>query len=214
MSDEELVRACIGGDLEAFRGLVEKYAERVYSFCYRRVLNRDDAKDLAQETFVSAYASIGTLRNGADFGGWAFGIARNKCKMHLRRLATAEASSGDGVVEASVEVDADEELRLETLRRLLDGLVERLPAEQREVVELFYWDGLTYDEISEAVCVPRTTVKSRLHEARKALKEVLRGSIRRRYRTQGIPVHFADQVLSLCGEGCECGLTLSDEGGA
>lgn len=213
MSDEEMVQACIAGDREAFRQLVDKYGERVYWFCHRRVLNEDDSKDLAQEAFVSAYASLVHLRNGADFAGWLFGIARNKCRMHLRRLSKAEISSDSLTDDSSSEVNTEERLRLEGLRHLLNEMLEKLTSEQREVVELFYWDGLTYEEISQALDLPKTTVKSRLHEARRSLKDVLRQSIRGKYRIRGLPIRFADEVLSRCGEGCECGLMLSNEGG-
>jgi RNA polymerase sigma-70 factor (ECF subfamily) len=213
MSEVELVKAAQAGDRDAFRRLVEKYGSRVYWFCRRRVGTDEDARDLAQEVLVAAHESLPGLRDPAGFGGWLFGIARNRWRMRLRRLARAETPLDDLDVEPASAAEPEERLRLEGLKRLLEDLVGGLGGDQREVVELYYWDGLTYDEISAVLDVPKTTVKSRLHEARRSLRSTLRRSLRNTFRARGMPVGFADEVMSRCGEGCECGLTLDREGG-
>ena len=214
MSDEALVSASRAGDQDAFRKLVERHAQRVYSFLRRRVSSDEDASDLAQEVFVTVYTSLSRLRNDAGFGGWLLGITRNQWKMYLRRAEKRELPSDELDDEQSPEPDAEEHLRLESLKRLVGDLVGKLTLDQREVVELFYWDGLTYDEISTALDLPKTTVKSRLHEARRSLKGTLHRSLRSAYRAQRVPDRFVEEIISRCGEGCECGLTLNTKGGA
>lgn len=213
MNDDKLVRTSLEGDRKAFRKLVDRYARRIYSFCRRYAANCEDAKDLSQEVFVTAFKALPNLRRPNGFSAWLFGIARNHCKMYLRRLESAKVTAGGVDDETSSAVDVDEYLRLESLRYLMHDLMRQLTPEQREVVELFYWGGLTYDEICAALDLPKSTVKSRLFEARRSLKDVLSRSIRNAYRTWGLPVSFAEEVVARCGEGCECGLTLESRGG-
>jgi RNA polymerase sigma-70 factor (ECF subfamily) len=213
MTDAQIVEATQAGDREAFRLLVDKYAGRLYSYCYRRTQDFEAAKDLAQEAFVAAYSSICDLRDVTAFGGWLFGIARNKCRMHLRSLPDQPEPVEDIEENMSYEDDAAELLRISSLRRLVGGLLGRLTPEQREVLEMFYWDGLTHSEISEAIALPKATVKSRVFEARRRLRDMVYRCLRESYRAQGIPVDFADDVAARCGEGCECGLSLMDKGG-
>lgn len=96
MSDEALVSASRAGDRDAFRKLVERHAQRVYSFLRRRVSSDEDASDLAQEVFVTAYTSLSRLRSDADFGGWLLGIARNQwkpCTCGMRKNASYRVTS-------------------------------------------------------------------------------------------------------------------------
>ena len=173
-----IVRQVIEGNINAFETLVLEYEKNVYNIALRMVGNSEDASDMTQEAFIKAYNSLPNFRGDSKFSVWLYRIVSNVCLDFLRsrtRKPTVSLSVEDDDGE-EVQIDvADEshspELLLErslTRDAVRRGL-ESLPDDYRQILLLREIQGLSYDEISQALGIEVGTVKSRIFRARKKL---------------------------------------------
>ncbi len=181
-SDPELVRRCLAGDERAYRELIERYERQVYSLALRMVRVREDAEDLAQETFVRMFKALDRYDPSRAFPAWLFTIAARLSIDHLRRRRVKTVSlfrSEPGTEEERVVEVADPGFGPEELavrgeeERSAGALIASLPEHYRVVVMLRHQQGLSYEEIAEALRLPLGTVKARIHRARALLKDRL-----------------------------------------
>mgnify|MGYP006279699905 CR=1 FL=1 len=180
LSDRKLVEAVRKGRPEMFGRLVERHQDRIYNSVYYMVSNREDAEDLAQEVFLKAYDNIHSFRQEAKFGTWLFGIMLNTVRSYWRKqsrrsskLRLDHGEDGETIdVEAEVDGPVKSSLRAERVQQVREA-IDRLKHDLREVIVLRDIEGMTYEEIAEALDVPMGTVKSRLYRARNSLKEKL-----------------------------------------
>ncbi len=180
--DFELVRRCLKGDIDEFQGLVEKYQERLTLLIYGIVLDREQARDLAQEAFLKAYRSLKTFRGKSRLYTWLYRIAFNLALDAKRKKSGREMVEYDDAVKSeSAEFPTDrsscrpdrEMMRRELYEMILSGL-DTLSVPQRTVILLREWEGCSYEEISRIMKCSRGTVMSRLHYAREKLREQLK----------------------------------------
>jgi RNA polymerase sigma-70 factor (ECF subfamily) len=179
LDDASLVARARSGDLAAFNALVETHQDCVYGLCLRILASTQAAEDVTQDAFLSAYRRIETFRGGV-FRAWLLRIAANACTDELRRRGrrpqiSLDQASADGFpidrADGS-ESPEDSVLRGELSRHIQAGLMT-LPIDQRAVVVFCDIQGLTYEEIAEALGVSLGTVKSRLSRGRARLREIL-----------------------------------------
>ena len=171
--DADLVDRCVRGDVEAFEPLVARYERVLFNLALRMVGDPEDARDLAQTTFLKAYEKLGTYDPQHRFFSWIYRIAVNECLNFVsRRRPQQELDPGlrsaddpEGEAEAS-ELGA----------RIQAGLVQ-LPTDLRLALVLRHFLELSYAEMSTVLRVPEKTVKSRLHSARVRLGEILQRSL-------------------------------------
>ncbi len=183
-SDWELVQRTRRGDQDAYRVLVERYQRKIAALALGMVRNRDDALDIAQDTFTKAFQNLDKFKGDAAFYTWLYRIAVNLCVDHRRREAK----------QAEVALDTDERREgalpppdgprpdqpfertrdTEIARRVQDAMRELTP-EHRAVILLREVEGLSYAEISQVLDCPKGTVMSRLHYARRQMQARLRG---------------------------------------
>jgi RNA polymerase sigma-70 factor (ECF subfamily) len=176
MSDGEIIARVRAGDSGAFADLVRRHQDRVYGMALRATGRPEDAEDLAQEVFLSAFRGLEGFKGDAQFTTWLYRIAWNRCADWLRKnrkpgRRTSRIEEADDVADSRADPAAealgkDDRLRL---RRALDGLDERY----RSVVELSCIQGLSYAEVGAALGMPVKTVETRLYRARKMLRERL-----------------------------------------
>lgn len=162
------VARCLQGDPGAFETLVRRYQGILYTVAFRLTANREDAKDVAQNTFVRAYEHLDSYDPNRKFFSWIYRIAVNE-SLNYRRTQRAHEPL-DPAVEARATADPVE--RVEAAERLQAALMSLSP-EYREVVVMRYFAELSYEEIGEAVGIPEKTVKSRLFSARQRLGQLL-----------------------------------------
>lgn len=167
-SDEELVEACQSGEASAFDVLVARWEDKIRGAAYRFLGSEEEAKDVAQEAFLKAYRALGGFKREARFSSWLYQIATNLCRDRLRRRRTRAAVSLEeleetGPVIVETRPGAHEQLQQLDLARLVRRAVHALPEEQREVVILKEYQGLTFLEIAQALDVPVSTAKTRLY---------------------------------------------------
>jgi RNA polymerase sigma-70 factor (ECF subfamily) len=180
-SDWDLVERARCGEMDAYAELIRRYERPVIHFCQRMVGSREDAEDLAQESFVRVYRYVDRLTPSAKFSTLLFGIARNLTLNFIRDSARRGRGStysltDDENVERSLE---DESLRPDRTARLheIDETIERalsmLTPKHREVLILRELNGLDYGTIAKIVRCRKGTVKSRIARARDQLRRHL-----------------------------------------
>ena len=171
--DERLVRACQGGEREAFSGLVERYQRDVYRLCYRYVNNHHDANDMAQEAFLKAYRAIGKFRGESAFSTWLYRIAVNTCLNFRAARRPGAEPLDDALPDAGPGAGAGVETR--ERERLVREAVARLPDKQRTTVILKIYQELTHEEVAGIVGSSVGTVKANLFHALNNLRKQLAG---------------------------------------
>jgi RNA polymerase sigma-70 factor (ECF subfamily) len=184
-ADLELLKAVKAGDPTAYRGLVEKYQGRVYAMVYGMVRNREDARDLTQDAFVKAYNNLDGFRIESSFYTWLYRIAMNLAIDHIRKRqrqgttsfeeSIAARDEDGGIAEVHHEDDPRKTLERKRLYEKIMDALDKLPADQKQVILLREMEGLSYKEISDVMDIPEGTVMSRLFYARKKLQKVLAG---------------------------------------
>jgi RNA polymerase sigma-70 factor (ECF subfamily) len=179
--DREAVRRVQAGDTEAFEPLVEKYKRKVFRLAYQVLRDQEEALDVSQEAFVKAFRALPAFKGDSAFYTWLFRITMNVALDRKRQRATRAKSLGAEDVppeeweRTAVSTDPDPEdvatgaERRERIRKGLDSLSEH----HRAIIILSDIEGLQYREIAEVLGIPLGTVMSRLHHARKRLREVL-----------------------------------------
>ena len=191
--DAELLEASRGGDSEAFGELVLRCQDRVYHLAFRLSGNEADALEIAQESFLKAYRALGSFRGESAFFTWIYRIALNeyRSRQRFRAVRPVERSLESAVRRNDEEEcsglkerlaadgpDPSQEAGRAERKEMVEEALARMEREQRAIIVLRDIDGRDYEEIAEILGCPRGTVKSRLHRARLALKELLSGSLK------------------------------------
>jgi len=181
--DKDLVERARQGDYAAFEELVKKHTARVYYHSMKFLNRQEDAEDVLQDTFLQAFKGLGSFRGEASFLTWTLKIATNNCLMKLRSNKRVDVVS----LDKPVEIDGSElpreivdwsnnpstaELEEET-RRYLDMALAKLPEDKRLVLSLKDIEGFSNQQIAETLGMSLAAVKSRLHRARLAARDLL-----------------------------------------
>ena len=180
MEDSDLIGRIRSGDGEAFADLVRQYQARVIRLCTSILSDAALAEDAAQDIFLKTYRALNAFRGDASFSSWLYRIAANHCKDLLRRRAREKTESWDALVEKHgdqiqgllavtkdpVPTAADTEL--------VDKVLSCLAPDYRIILTLREVQGLSYEEIAQALRCSLDAVKARLRRARQALQENLR----------------------------------------
>jgi len=169
-----LADAAAHGDTVAFDRLVAEYHERVLNVAYRMVSRREDAEDICQEVFVKAFTALPRLRDRSQFGSWLLRITANCARDALRRRRRRK---DDLDLDEIGPVPSDDDHARETERddasRVVQRLLMGLPERHRIVLVLRDIEGLSYEEMAQALSCTVSSVKNRLHRARKLFRERL-----------------------------------------
>ena len=184
--DAGFVARCQRGDTEAFSVLVRRHQKKMLNTAYRMIGDYDEACDVVQEAFLSAYRAIGKFRGDARFSTWLCGIVVNHTRSHLSQKAARsrrEAVSLDDPVKSkdgslmneprSQEESVIERIEKREVEAKVQECINFLDGEQREVLVLRDIQGFSYEEIGVMLKLPEGTVKSRLFRARNTLKDFL-----------------------------------------
>jgi len=161
MDDEIDIEKCRNGDQEAFRHLVERYQRQAIGHATALLGTREDALDAAQEAFIDAFRALKQFDSSRPFYPWFYVLLRNRCfKMAARKREMT--SIDETVIVAATGARSEDILALQNALRSLD-------MEDREIVTLKYFDGLSYNELADRLQIPKGTVMSRLFYARRKL---------------------------------------------
>jgi RNA polymerase sigma-70 factor, ECF subfamily len=185
--DREYVSLCQGGDVNAFEVLVERHQKRMLNIAYRIIGNYDEACEMVQEAFISAYKHIKGFKGQSKFSTWLYAICINLSKNRLRqvraRLHREPYSVGNPIQGAYGQIAADppssdpsplDRLEERDIQQKVQGCINALDAEFKEVLILRDIQGFSYYEISDILKIPEGTVKSRLFRAREGMRDCLK----------------------------------------
>ena len=199
-SDEELVARSRGGDLDSFNQLVMRWERPIYALAYRVIGREEDARDVAQETFLRAFRALGGFKGQAKFSSWLYRITLNLCRDWIRRerrTPLAQPPEGVDLVELAGEATPAESLEdlvsRKELGRAVAAAMAKLPDEQRTAIILKEYHGLTFQEIAELLDCPLSTVKTRLYQGLTVL--------RRQLAQAGVESTFSPQRSRAAAEG-------------
>ena len=188
MSDREidlqLVERVRAGDKQAFGLLVEKYRRKLLRLLYRMVRDPDEIEDIAQETFIKAYKALPQFRGDAAFYTWLYRIGVNTAKNHLAAKGRGMRTLSDQALNDEDEPDErlmaqdistpESELLSKQVAYAVNEAVDALPEELRRAITLREIEGMSYEEIADAMSCPIGTVRSRIFRAREAIAAKLR----------------------------------------
>lgn len=174
-SDEQIVELALAGDSDAFGELVTRWERRIFALSYGILGREEDARDATQETFISAYRNLAGFRGDAKVSSWLHRIAVNQCITRQRRAKVRgespleDENEGGSSYASSLDspmITAEKREKFGALR----SAVNALPLDLRQVVVMKEFEELTFQEISDALGIPLSTVKSRLYTALKQLR--------------------------------------------
>lgn len=181
MTEQELVHSARKGDSMAFGELMQAHQDKIYTLCYRMTGNAEDAADLTQEVFLSAWRSLSRFQEQSSFGTWIYRMATNASIDFLRREKRRQ------VLSMTMEEDSEERqaqvpderysphrlLEQKEARQAVADALAALSPEHRQVLVLREMEGLSYQEIGQLLDLEEGTVKSRIARARLALRDFL-----------------------------------------
>jgi RNA polymerase sigma-70 factor (ECF subfamily) len=191
----QIVERVLKGDREAYSALVDAYKGAIFNLAFRMTGSDQDADDLAQETFIRAYRALAQFRGDAQFYTWLYRIAVNTAKKQLMELKRDplvfqsqmksadddETSSSERELNSSVADTETPEavLASKEIAQAVNAVMEDLPEELRMAITLREIEGLSYEEIAQALDCPIGTVRSRIFRAREAISTRIKPMLER-----------------------------------
>ncbi len=175
--DQVFIEKALNGDTRAFGSLVENYQDYVFTIIYRIVKVREEAEEVAQDTFLKAFESLNTFRGDAKFSTWLFRIAYRKALDRIRK------NKGAITFELVEEITGGESLKdfengLESMlneerSQKINECILKLPEQEAAIITLFYFEEQSIKEISQITGLTEDNIKVKLHRSRKLLFSLL-----------------------------------------
>ncbi|OGG43228.1 MAG: hypothetical protein A3F84_21580 [Candidatus Handelsmanbacteria bacterium RIFCSPLOWO2_12_FULL_64_10] len=181
-SEKDLIKRCRNGDRKAFADLVDRYKVIVFNLVDRMVFDKAIVEDLAQEVFIRVYQGLPGFRGESRLSTWIYRIAYNVCAAELDRARHRAdfISIDEGEDEERPRLDLrdagqDPEAMFSRIdfRWTIQRLLDRLPPRYKAILTLFYLEEMSYEEIGEIMKLPMGTVKTHLHRAKQALRDMI-----------------------------------------
>ena len=177
LTDEQLVELAISDNPNAFGEIVKRWERKIFALCFGMLSREEEAKDAAQETFIAAYRNLKNFRGDAKVSSWLHRIAVNQCLTTMRRAKSRSESLLDDEDQAAEKVfiapsrqmpsrTTEQNERLHFVRQA----VQSLPVDLRQIIVMKEFEEMTFQEISDVLDLPLSTVKSRLYTALKQLR--------------------------------------------
>ena len=177
ISDADCVRRIIQrGETDAFEILVRRHEKTIFNLVYRMLGDYDDAAEVSQEVFLSAYRAIGQFRGDANFSTWLYRIALNHATTRRRSISSRQQKTvpiDDMEPLSDPELGPAETLERKEIRERVQLALNKLEPDDATMILLRDLQDISYDEVARVLEIPVGTVKSRLHRARQALKTQL-----------------------------------------
>ena len=165
------MKAAQSGDLSARNWLIRTWTTRIYSYVFRMIGKEEDAKDLTQEILAKTLKTLHRFDHARPFAPWIYRIARNACIDHQRRQRLASGTLVEDLPDPSATPLERAQSHQESTR--LRKALETIPSKYREIIVLYHFEHMKYEEISHLLRIPMGTVMNRLFRARKLLKSAI-----------------------------------------
>ena len=175
LNDNEVITQVLGGDHQAFAGLVNKYQNYVFTLALRMLKNREDAEEISQDVFVKAYKALADFRGESRFSTWLYTIVNTTCLTFLRKKRPEiHTLDNEQVFERANSIDAGmraDQVEQKSRQSMVNQAIALLAPDDAELITLFYKAEQSLDEIARILRIESNTAKVRLHRARARLKE-------------------------------------------
>ncbi|HEX8288225.1 MAG TPA: RNA polymerase sigma factor [Pyrinomonadaceae bacterium] len=180
LTDEQLVGLAISNNAEAFGEIVKRWERKIFALCFGMLGSEADARDATQESFIAAYRNLANFRGEAKVSSWLHRIAVNQCLTVKRRAKTRsedflseDESAEDTTFVAPAHLSPLRKTEQNERLTLIRQAIGSLPADLRQVIVMKEFEEMTFQQISEILNLPLSTVKSRLYTALKQLRSKL-----------------------------------------
>ncbi len=177
LSDNELITAVLEGNTSAYAEVVKRHQRYVFTLAMRYAKNREDAEEIAQDTFVKAFRALGTFKQSSKLSTWLFTITYTTAMTFLRkkRMLTDSLNDEESGIQLENHISAYQANGIEQRSGyvFLNQAIEQLSPDDAAIITLFYKGEQSLEEIGQALKMEANTVKVRLHRARTRLKEKL-----------------------------------------
>jgi RNA polymerase sigma-70 factor (ECF subfamily) len=167
------IERVLKGDTQYFSHFVEKYKDIVFSIALKVLRNREDAEEMAQESFVKAFKSLHTFKGDAKFSTWLYRITYNNCISELRKKKLKFVSTDDVQISDEVEEMNFDGIPEENRAKYVKAALEKLPEDEYTLILLYYFEDKSVEEISEITKLTESNAKVKLFRARKKLHTIL-----------------------------------------
>ncbi len=177
LTDEQLVEVAVGNNPEAFGEIVKRWERKIFALCFGMLNREDEAKDAAQETFIAAFRNLKNFRGDAKVSSWLHRIAINQCLTTKRRTKSRSESfidddenQNEKIFVAPARISPSRTTEQNERLKFVRQAVQSLPSDLRQVIVMKEFEDMTFQEISDTLELPLSTVKSRLYTALKQLR--------------------------------------------
>lgn len=180
LSDTYYIKRILDGDTSCFACLLDKYSHPLFNLIYRIVGNREDAEELTEDVFMKAFQRLESFEGRGNFSNWLYKIAYNMSISAVRKAKVEFLAIDDFQltnVSSDILDDSDDTAAQHLQLELLEKALDRLPAEERALVLLFYKEEKSIEEIASISGLSVANVKVKLHRIRKKLNEIIRSEI-------------------------------------
>lgn len=173
LPDSELLERIAGGDREAFKTLYGRYVRQVFSFIFKLTGDSKMTEEVTNDVFFDVWKGAGGFQGRSAVSTWIFGIAHNKSMNALRKKTPDPVDPEEFVRVANPDAGAEEIVEKKDRSERIKKALGELSADHRTVLELAFFEGMSYQEIAEVMGCPVNTVKTRMFYAREKLRETL-----------------------------------------
>jgi len=174
LDDSAIVKLVTAGDKEKFALLIERYESKLLRYAQFLVNDYDSALDIVQESFIKAYINLNSFNKSKSFSPWIYRITHNQAINAIKKNKKTISFSSLDKNEDSFQFDykLDEQIDKIFLQKEVLSCVKKLSFKYREVITLFYFEHLSYEQISEILHIPKSTVGVRISRAKSMLKKL------------------------------------------
>ncbi|WP_323788100.1 RNA polymerase sigma factor [Psychroserpens sp.] len=179
-NDQTLINQIVEGDTNAFAVLVDRHKDLVFTLALRMLKNREEAEEVAQDTFIKTYKSLDKFKGDSKLSTWIYRVAYNSCldriKKNKKHLNTIEINEFNTHQVLTIDNALD---KMETKERnvAIQKCIDILPSEESFLLTLYYFDDLSLDEISKIVGITANSIKVKLFRSRKKLATILKSQL-------------------------------------
>lgn len=170
-TDEQLIEGVINGNKLMFRKLVIKYEKRVYAVAFKTANDHSHAEDITQEVFLQVYRTLQSFKGESTFSTWIYRITVNKSLDYMKKYEKTPIQYNESPLHITNFQTPETTLLEEEHKELVHHYIDKLPLHYKEVVQLYYFEELSYNEIALQLDIARKTVETRLYRARQIMRK-------------------------------------------
>jgi RNA polymerase sigma-70 factor (ECF subfamily) len=178
-SDEEIIKEVLNGNIQSFRYIVQRYENKIFSIGIRFTKNEDDARDFTQNLFLNIFRKLDKFKGSAPFKHWMVKIAYNMA-IDSSRGSRETQELNENIVFSKYPDHESSHFRNE-IKKILNDAVSELPDNYKVCIDLYFYWGMSYENISEITDMPVNTIKSNVLRAKKMIHSMLKGTIAEDY---------------------------------